>query len=144
VNPDANQGSYPFVSIDMLWGDHAASSVATPAQFDYVVGIGVGDQPPGPLGPFDVYAKSPAFGGGLSGDPLMGLPLPAFELSLHDGSGTALSSDALPTALDIADYGGRFGQLVFGDPFAGPIVSLTTSRGLHACRRNRALASSSE
>lgn len=133
TNPDSDAGLYSFLSLATTWGSYTAQGGGTPvAPGQPIVGLVTHDGAGGIYGGdlFRVLDQRTADGGGLTGDPVMGLPLIYFELTLEDSMGLGLTSVAPPAMLDVADFNNRrFGQLVFGDLFAGAIVSLGNVTG---------------
>lgn len=67
----------------------------------------------------------------IGGSDVLGYALVGFEFYMHDYTRTAFSGafGPAPTAFDVSAFPERFGQLIFGNYYAGPIVSLGNFSG---------------
>lgn len=126
-NPDSS-GRYALLSLSVDAGSYSAST-SNPAAAVLVAvdgqASGFGNDTIRLLSPF------PYPGPTLGGIDVLGYPLVGFEFYMHDYTRTALSGafGPAPTAFDVSAFPERFGQLIFGNYYAGPIVSFSNFSG---------------
>lgn len=128
--PDADGGSlfgfFPggLVSISVDVGGYSASGTngSTETADNAAGSDGVG------LAAF-INAGQFAGSASVTGLPVAGLDLGGILISLMDGTGTALSNDALPNPISLSGFDSIYGLLDFYDPqdLEGDITSLTFS-----------------
>jgi hypothetical protein len=126
LNPDFS-GRYSMLSLSVNVGSYSAST-NDPAALSLTVVNGQ----PGDLGGSDylrLVSPFPYPGPTISGDDVLGYPLVGFELYMEDYTRTALTSSLPPSSFDSSDFGYYFGQMIFNNYYAGPIVSFGNFSG---------------